>query len=121
MLAVLPFADGGLLHRLMGESERSREVYDTARILLEEEAKKRPDDHRVHSSLGIVYAGLGRKKNAVREGKLGVELFAVSKDAYIGPYREEGLAARGGSAFFHCPKVCGATTSGGAFGDAGDL
>jgi len=83
---------GGLLHRLMGESERSREVYDTARILLEEEAKKRPDDHRIRSSLGIVYAGLGRKKDAVREGKLGVELFAVSKDAYIGPYREEDLA-----------------------------
>ena len=64
----------GLVHRLIGESEHSREAYDTARILLQEEIKERPDDHRVHSSLGIVYAGLGRKEEAIREGKRGVEL-----------------------------------------------
>ncbi|MEE8593845.1 MAG: tetratricopeptide repeat protein, partial [Candidatus Bipolaricaulota bacterium] len=82
----------GLVHGLMGESERSHQAYDTARILLEEEAKKRPDDHRIRSSLGIVYAGLGRKEDAIREGKLGVELYPVSKDAFIGPQREEDLA-----------------------------
>ncbi len=82
----------GLAHGLMGESERSRQAYDTARILLEEEAKKRPDDHRIRSSLGIVYAGLGRKEDAIREGKLGVKLYPVSKDAFIGPFREEDLA-----------------------------
>jgi len=82
----------GLVHRLMGDSERSREDYDTARMLLEEEAKKRPDDHRIRSSLGIAYAGLGRKEDAIREGKRGMELFPVSKDALIGPYREEDLA-----------------------------
>ena len=49
-------------------------------------------DHRVRSSLGIVYAGLGRKEAAVREGKLGVELFPVYKDAFIGSIREEDLA-----------------------------
>ncbi len=73
----------------MGESERSREAYDTARILLEEEVKRHPDDHRVRSSLGIVYAGLGRKEDAIREGKLGVELF---KDPLAGPYRVEDVA-----------------------------
>ncbi len=75
----------------MGESERSREAYDTARILLEEEIKGRAHDHRVRSSLGIVYAALGRKEDAIREGKLGVELFPVSKDALVGPYRVEDL------------------------------
>ena len=56
------------------------------------EVKQRPDDHRIHSSLGIVYAALGRNEEAIREGKLGVELFPVSKDALIGPYRVEDLA-----------------------------
>ena len=60
----------GLVYRLMGESERSRKAYETARILLEEEIEKRAEDHRVRSSLGIVYAGLGRKEDAIREGKL---------------------------------------------------
>ncbi|MCH7596421.1 MAG: hypothetical protein IID35_07665, partial [Planctomycetes bacterium] len=82
----------GLVYRLMGESERSREAYETARILLEEEIEKRAEDHRVRSSLGIVYAGLGRKEDAIREGKRGVELFPVSRDALIGPYRVEDLA-----------------------------
>jgi len=82
----------GIAYSLMGESKRSREAYDAARILLEEEAKKRPDDHRIHSSLGIVYAGLERREDAIREGKLGVALFPVSKDALIGPNREEDLA-----------------------------
>ena len=82
----------GLVYHLMGESERSREAYDTARILLEEEIKERADHHRVRSSLGIVYAGLGRREDAIREGKLGVELFPVSKDALIGPYGVEDLA-----------------------------
>ena len=79
----------GLVYHLMGESERSREAYDTARILLEEEIKERADHHRVRSSLGIAYAGLGRKEDAIREGKLGVELF---KDPMAGPYRVEDVA-----------------------------
>jgi Flp pilus assembly protein TadD len=76
----------------MGQPERARASYDSARILLEEEVKERPDDHRIRSSLGIVYAALGRKEDAIREGKLGVELFPVSKDAILGPFRIENLA-----------------------------
>jgi len=82
----------GQVYQLMGEPKRAREAYEAARIILEEEVRKRPDDHRVRSSLGIVFAGLGRKEEAIREGKLGVELFPVSKDASIGPYRVEDLA-----------------------------
>ena len=82
----------GLVYQLMGKPERARASYDSARVLMEKEVKERPDDHRIRSSLGIVYAGLGRKEDAIREGKLGVELFPVSKDAWIGPYRVEDLA-----------------------------
>ena len=82
----------GGVYLLMDEQERASASYDSARILLEKEVKERPEDHRTHSSLGIVYAGLGNKEEAIREGKFGVELMPVSKDAYIGLYRVEDLA-----------------------------
>ena len=46
----------------------------------------------VHSLLGIAYAGLGRKEEAIREGKRAVELLPVSKDAIWGPGLIENLA-----------------------------
>jgi tetratricopeptide (TPR) repeat protein len=47
--------------------------------------KKRPQDHRIHSTVGLVYAALGRKEDALREGKLAMEMYPVSKDALLGP------------------------------------
>jgi tetratricopeptide (TPR) repeat protein len=54
--------------------------------------KERPDDARIHSSLGIVYAALGRQEEAIQEGKMAVELYPVSKDAFIGVDRVKDLA-----------------------------
>ena len=68
-------------YRLMGEPELAHASYDSARAILEKELDAHPDDHRIHSALGIAYAGLGRKEEAIREGKRGVELYPVSKDA----------------------------------------
>ncbi len=77
---------------LMGDGERARSHFESARALLESEAVERPDDDRVRSSLGIVYAGLGRKEDAIREGELAVELLPVSENAVVGPFRVEDLA-----------------------------
>ncbi|MHC5108907.1 MAG: protein kinase domain-containing protein [Planctomycetota bacterium] len=82
----------GLVYRLMGKWEQSRVAYESARVLLEDKARNRPDDHRIHSSLGIVYAGLGRKEDAIRHGKRGLALFPVQKDAMLRPHREEDMA-----------------------------
>ena len=60
--------------------------------MLESKITERPEDARFHSSLGIAYAGLGRKEDAILEGKLAVELLPVSKEALIGPSRVEDLA-----------------------------
>ncbi|MCI0447220.1 tetratricopeptide repeat protein, partial [bacterium] len=76
----------GLVHHLQGNSDLARSSFESAREILEKEVKLRPDDPRVHSSLGIAYAGLNRKKDAIREGKLSVELLPISKDAIVGPY-----------------------------------
>jgi tetratricopeptide (TPR) repeat protein len=75
----------GDIHQYMKKPELARASFDSARILLEKEMKKQPDDPRIHRQLGIVYAKLGRKEEAIREGKLAVELYPVSKDAMWGP------------------------------------
>ncbi len=64
----------GLVYSLMNEPDRARACYVSSRAFLEHKATELPDDSRVHSSLGLAYAGLGRKDDAIREGKLGVEL-----------------------------------------------
>jgi hypothetical protein len=42
--------------------------------------------------LGVSLANLGRKVEAVREGRRGVELQPISQDAYSGPYLQLQLA-----------------------------
>jgi serine/threonine-protein kinase len=77
---------------LIGDMELARARFDSARSVLEAEAQKRPDDYRVHSSLGIACAGLGRKDDAIRAGELAVELLPISKDAMTGAGLIENLA-----------------------------
>ncbi len=66
--------------------------YDSARVVIESKLKEFPNDARMHSSLGITYAGLGQKDKAIKEGKRGVELLPISKEAWNGYYREVDLA-----------------------------
>ena len=51
-----------------------------------------PEDSRLHSALGIAYAGLGRREEAVREGRLGVALLPMSQEAYRGAHGVKRLA-----------------------------
>jgi tetratricopeptide (TPR) repeat protein len=80
------------VYRYMNKDEPAKKYYDEARIILEAKVKDDPNDARFHSSLGIAYAGLGRKEDAIREGKAGVELLPISKDARGGPGRIADLA-----------------------------
>lgn len=82
----------GVTYQLMKQPKKALASFDSAGLLLEGELRKRPEDPRVHSSLGIVYAGLGRQKDAIREGKLAVELYPVSRDALEGPAFVQNLA-----------------------------
>ncbi len=76
----------GLVYRFMNDSIRSHLSFDSARVFLESEIKKRPDDQRLHRSLGMVYAGLGRTEEAVREAELSVQQLPLSLDAVDGVY-----------------------------------
>ncbi len=77
----------GRTHDLLGRSGQGRRYYEAARQILEREAREHPDDARIHSSLGIAYASLGRKEDALREGQRGMDLLPISKDALVGPRR----------------------------------
>jgi serine/threonine-protein kinase len=77
-------------HRLAGEREKSLRAYESARSLLEAEVRRFPEDPRYHSSLGIACAALGRKEEAIREGKRAVDLLPLERDAFYGlPYVED--------------------------------
>jgi serine/threonine-protein kinase len=81
-----------LIYGYMDKKELAKKYYEDARSVLESKIKEWPEDARFHSSLGIAYAGLGRKEEAIQEGQLGIELLPVTKDAWSGPFRVEDLA-----------------------------
>jgi len=77
-------------YELLNDPQLAREAFETAKSMLENEVRKWPQDPRIHSSLGIVYAALDRKDEAILEGKKAVELLPVSKDAFYGiPYVQD--------------------------------
>jgi serine/threonine-protein kinase len=80
------------IHGLMGNRQIEQAYYDSTRAMLEARIQQHPDDERYRSALGIAYAGLGRKEDAIREGELAVELLPMSKEAWRGAYRVEDLA-----------------------------
>lgn len=80
------------IYALMGNYQLEQTYYESARSMLESKIREQPADARFHSSLGIAYAGLGRQQDAIREGKLGVELLPVTKEAWRGLYPVEALA-----------------------------
>ncbi len=82
----------GEVQRLAGQQDFARRSFEAARLELEQKVAQDPDDSRFHSSLGIAYAGLGRRVEAVREASLGCELMPASKDAWRALRRVEDLA-----------------------------
>jgi non-specific serine/threonine protein kinase len=84
-------AEGGVYH-LMGDSLRAHASFDSARELLEPARINHPDDSRIHASLGVVYAALGRREAAVREAKRAMEITPVSADGLRGTIYIESLA-----------------------------
>ena len=80
------------IYDLMGDKTKAVHYYDLSRIDLEARISDYPDDSRLYSSLGISYAGLGQREQAIRAGKKGLELLPVAKEAYRGVYRLGDLA-----------------------------
>jgi TolB-like protein/Flp pilus assembly protein TadD len=80
------------IYRIMGNMDLARQNFDNARIELKTRINHDPNDSRLFSALGIVYAGLGMKEEAIESGKKGVDLMPIEKEAFRGVYRVEDLA-----------------------------
>ncbi|HEY9421671.1 MAG TPA: hypothetical protein VIW92_09665, partial [Thermoanaerobaculia bacterium] len=66
-----------------GRPDLARSSWEEARRILEEEVRRNPGDSMAHSSLGVAYAGLGRKADAVREGQRALDIENTNRDAFI--------------------------------------
>jgi TolB-like protein/tetratricopeptide (TPR) repeat protein/predicted Ser/Thr protein kinase len=75
------------VYRLMGQHDLERSYADSARVFIEEKIRQEPNDARFHAALGVVYAQLGRKQDAIRSGARAVELLPVSKEAWRGAHQ----------------------------------
>lgn len=80
------------IHGYMKQPAKQKALFNAALMTLEGELRSHPDDPRMHSSLGICLAGLGRTDEAIREGKHGVELVPLPVEALNTPYRMQDLA-----------------------------
>jgi serine/threonine-protein kinase len=82
----------GQIYGRMGDPARARACFDSARTIIQAKIQERPDDARYYSALGIAYAGLGKHTEAISNGKRGVELLPVEKEAWRGSIRIEEMA-----------------------------
>ena len=73
------------VYHAMNESSLMKSRAEAALIMLERAIRDHPGDPRFHASLGLAYAYLGRKSEAIQEGIHAAELYPVSKDAALGP------------------------------------
>jgi tetratricopeptide (TPR) repeat protein len=77
------FAEG-LIGRMMNDKEKAQAAFTAARTEQEKIVQAQPDYGPVLCTLAIIDAGLGRKEEALREGRRAVELTPVAKDALNG-------------------------------------
>jgi serine/threonine protein kinase/Flp pilus assembly protein TadD len=82
----------GQLYAHLGDSVAARQSFHEARLIVEKAAREQPENARIHSALGLTYARLERKADAIREGELAVKMYPLSKDAVSGPQRLTDLA-----------------------------
>ena len=70
--------------RARGDATVARAAFTAARAEVEKTTREQPDYAQGLTILGLIDAGLGRKDDAIREGRRAVELVPVSKDAIDG-------------------------------------
>jgi len=75
----------GLTLIARGDTTQARPILEAASITLQDAVKEAPGSADRHANLGLVYAFLGRKEDAIAEGRRAVELKPESKDAVDGP------------------------------------
>ena len=70
--------------RAFGDEPAALGFFNTARVEAEKVSRERPSDPKALSVLGLIDAALGRKEEALREGRSACEQLPPSKDAVDG-------------------------------------
>ncbi|MBA2241642.1 MAG: tetratricopeptide repeat protein [Chthoniobacterales bacterium] len=78
-----PFVEG-LQARMRGDTAAARSAFTVARMQQEELIHVQPDYAPALCVLGLIDAGLGRREEALREGRRAVELMPVAQDTITG-------------------------------------
>ena len=76
----------GLIARMQKDETKARAKFNAARVEQEKRVKDQPDYGPALCVLGLIDAGLGRKEEALREGRRAMELLPVEKDSINGAH-----------------------------------
>jgi TolB-like protein/Tfp pilus assembly protein PilF len=82
----------GVIARMTKDEGKARAAFAAARTEQEKAAQAQPNYGPALCAMGLIDAGLGRKEEALREGRRAVELLPVEKDAINGPLMIQYLA-----------------------------
>jgi TolB-like protein/Tfp pilus assembly protein PilF len=74
----------GVIARMTKDDGKARSAFTAARAQQEKIVRAQPNYGPAMCALGLIDAGLGRKEEALREGRRAVELLPVEKDALNG-------------------------------------
>jgi serine/threonine-protein kinase len=86
-----PFVEG-VIARMTNDEHKAQLAFTTARAEQEKTVQAQPDYGPAWCVLGVIDAALGRKEEALREGRRAVELLPVGKDPINGMVMIEYLA-----------------------------
>jgi TolB-like protein/class 3 adenylate cyclase/Tfp pilus assembly protein PilF len=75
----------GVLARMEKDESKARSAFTAAHAEQEKTVQAQPNYGPALCALGLIDAGLGRKEEALREGRRAVELLPVEKDSINGP------------------------------------
>ena len=82
----------GLIARMQKDDAKARAAFTRARAVHEKMAAEQPEYGPALCMLAVIDAGLGRKEDALREGRRAIELHPVAKDAINGVHMFEYFA-----------------------------
>ena len=74
------------VYHAMGDASKVENHAGWVRSALERAIAEHPSDPRYRAALGLTFAYLGQKDEAIREGARAVDLYPVSKDSAMGPF-----------------------------------
>jgi serine/threonine-protein kinase len=82
----------GIVYRIQGNMDAARKSFEVARDDILGKLESGPDDFRYHAAIGVAYAGLGMRQEAVRHADRAIQLLPPAQDALRAGERRRELA-----------------------------